>query len=110
MGCTFGMGHQTNHIAALIAYARYCPHRPVGIIGVAQHDLIVGFKRRERFIRAGEVSLEVIDGDLEPLANFCLIREHRIGRHDLEFDGCAKELETGIFCSAPGSRPASVST
>ena len=69
MACPLGMGHQTDHVPGLVAHACDIAHRPVRVVDIGEHDLIVRPELRQRLGAAREIALEVIDGNRQFLSN-----------------------------------------
>jgi hypothetical protein len=56
-----GWGHQADHVAHPVADTGHVAHGPIGVLAVAEDDLIVIDQIGHGRGRAGEVAFEVVD-------------------------------------------------
>src|SRR5581483_391421 len=98
----FGMRHQPDDVAAFIADSGDVVEASIGILDVAQDDLVVLPQLLERALVTDEVALEVVDRYSQDLAGLGGAGQNRRGGLDAELDGLAAELETGVLLQCPG--------
>ena len=112
MAGALGVGHQPHDVAALVADAGDVVDRAVRVVHVAQDDPVLVAELGQRLGRAGVVALEVVDRDVEQLVtDSSTSRSARSRRPRRAAAPCPqRNLSPAFFCSAPGSRWASVST
>gem|GEM_PF-1613 len=66
---SFGVGHEAKDKSAVVANTSDCTLAAVVVVAVAQHDLAIGFERRERgIIGCDEAALAMRDGQLRGFA------------------------------------------
>jgi hypothetical protein len=99
----FGMGHQAEDVARLVAHPGDVVQRAVGILagGVAQQDLIAGRQlvkqRRRRVVATGHV----LDGDRQPLAGLARVRKRGVRADDVEVDLAKDEAQARVGQQRP---------
>src|SRR5665809_108417 len=83
-------------------YPRHAVEVPVGVLHVAQHDLVVRAHPLEGLRICVPVALEVVDGDAQNLPPFGARGERRSGNLDAELGPLAQEFESLVLPQSPG--------
>jgi hypothetical protein len=104
VGGTLGVGHQADHVAALVAHAGDVVGRPVWVVDVAEHDPVLGSKHGERVGFGGVVALEVVDRDRQAAPHLKPLRERSVRRSHLQCAGSAHELQLGVLLERTGQQ------
>ena len=104
------MGHQADHVAGPVADAGDVVDRAVGVVDVAEHHPVLVPELGQRVGVAGVVALEVVDGNAELGPDRHAGGEDGVGGSTRTATVVHRNRRPRFFCSAPGSRPASVST